>query len=89
MFMYVNADPQTLAAICRTMGIWDFFMLRPPGKYIWGLGNYQSQAGPISEFINELLIDDAAVTNPSLIEARLIELATARVTKGELPDWTD
>ena len=32
--------PQTLAAICRTMGIWDVFMLHPPGKtYVgfWGI----------------------------------------------------
>ena len=32
MFIYVNADPQTLVEICRTMGIWDVFMLCVPGK---------------------------------------------------------
>ena len=31
--------PQTLGAICRNMGIWNAFMLCPPGKYIWGLGH--------------------------------------------------
>ena len=30
--------PQTLVAICRTMGIWDVFMLCPPGKIYLGFG---------------------------------------------------
>ena len=28
--------PQTLAAICSNMGIWDLFVLRPPGKIYLG-----------------------------------------------------
>ena len=31
--------PQTLAAICRTMGILDFSCCVRQGNYIWGLGN--------------------------------------------------
>ena len=33
---------QALVAIYRDMGIWDDFMLRPPGKYILGFGNCDS-----------------------------------------------
>ena len=32
--------PQTLAAICRYMGIWDVFMLHPPGKIYLGFGAF-------------------------------------------------
>ena len=37
-----NCWPQTLAAICRNMGIWDVFMLRPPGKIYMGFGAFNS-----------------------------------------------
>ena len=38
MFMYVNVDLKLLAAIRRYLGIWDVFMLRPPGKLYLGFG---------------------------------------------------
>ena len=34
--------PQTLAAICRNMGIWDVFMLRPQGKIYLGFASLPS-----------------------------------------------
>ena len=40
--------PQTLASICRNMGIWDIFMLRPPGNiYIWCLGHWVDLFRPL------------------------------------------